>query len=193
MSLYIKYGIGLIVLIATISALLLNSWSIDTANYPINTASPYILPLTNDVLCVQSNNTLSTHKGKFQYSYDFWAWQGTDIHAARSGIVIYIRQNKSTIGLFEGNNVRIRHSDGTVAVYGHLLRNSVIPQIGDSIYQNEIIAKSGWNGKSLYPHIHFHVEKNGISIPIVFGDLTEDLGIPRFFKRYKTMHNKCYE
>ncbi|MGV0793674.1 M23 family metallopeptidase [Mycolicibacterium sp. XJ1819] len=79
---------------------------------------------------------------------------GTPILAASDGVVI-------SAGPYAGygNMVKLRHSDGTVTLYGHL--SSVMVDIGQRVWAGDQIAKMGNTGNSTGPHLHFEVLLNG--------------------------------
>lgn len=103
---------------------------------------------------------------------------GTDIHAARGGIVFEVASTNFRGGTdrdrdgTSANIVRILHDDGTHAVYAHLNWNSIRVKPGDVVARGEYIADSGNTGFSSGPHLHFAVLRNvGMrieSVPVVF-------------------------
>lgn len=113
-----------------------------------------------------------------RYAVDFAMPVGTDIHAARGGVVFEVASTNFRGGTDrEGdapaaNIVRILHDDGTHAVYAHLNWNSIRVQPGDEVERGEYIADSGNTGFSSGPHLHFAVLKNvGMridSVPVTF-------------------------
>jgi hypothetical protein len=100
------------------------------------------------------------------YAVDFAMPVGTDVVAARDGIVFDVASTN-----FEGgpdpdryaslaNLVRILHDDGTYAVYAHLNWNTIRVRPGDRVQAGEYIADSGNTGFSSGPHLHFSVQRN---------------------------------
>jgi murein DD-endopeptidase MepM/ murein hydrolase activator NlpD len=79
---------------------------------------------------------------------------GTPILAASDGVVI----DAGPSGGY-GNWVKLRHSDGTVTLYGHLSSWNV--DIGQRVWAGDQIAKMGNTGNSTGPHLHFEVLLNG--------------------------------
>jgi murein DD-endopeptidase MepM/ murein hydrolase activator NlpD len=79
---------------------------------------------------------------------------GTPILAASDGVVI---DAGPTAGY--GIWVKLRHSDGTVTLYGHL--SAVLVNIGERVYAGDQIAKMGNTGNSTGPHLHFEVLLGG--------------------------------
>lgn len=113
-----------------------------------------------------------------RYAIDFSMPVGTDIHAARGGIVFEVASTNYRGGLdpdrdaASANIVRILHDDGTHAVYAHLNWNSIRVKPGDIVERGQFIAESGNTGFSSGPHLHFAVLQNvGMrieSVPVVF-------------------------
>ena len=172
--------------ITIVSFIVLRSWGINESEYPKKIDSPYKFPVKRQSksLCIQSNNTLSTHKGIHKYSYDILLPMGTEIYASRDGIVNETLTTVGSIGFFQGNFVSIIHNDSTIAIYAHLKKNSIIVNVGDTIKTGQLIGYSGCNGMAVYPHLHMHILKNGQSVPFVFSDLQNESGIPEFLHSY---------
>jgi murein DD-endopeptidase MepM/ murein hydrolase activator NlpD len=113
-----------------------------------------------------------------RYAVDIAMPIGTDIHAARGGIVFEVASTNFRGGVDRerdaatANIVRILHDDGTHAVYAHLNLNSIRVQAGDEVERGEYIADSGNTGFSSGPHLHFAVLRNvGMrieSVPVTF-------------------------
>lgn len=167
--------------------LLLCSWNIDVREYADPAASPYALPVKRNskTFCIQGNKTICTHKEKFEYSFDFLLPLGTEVVAARDGIVTEVLNSVMGIGNFKGNFVAVFNSeDKTTAIYAHLKYKGAVVNEGDTIHQGQLIGYSGCTGRSLYPHLHFHVEKAGRSIPVSFNNINKDQGVPRFLHTY---------
>jgi hypothetical protein len=79
---------------------------------------------------------------------------GTPIYAASDGVVIDVGP---TAGY--GAWVKLRHSDGTVTLYGHV--NTWLVNVGERVYAGDQIATIGNRGNSTGPHLHFEVLLNG--------------------------------
>ncbi|MBC7471741.1 MAG: ricin-type beta-trefoil lectin domain protein [candidate division SR1 bacterium] len=82
-------------------------------------------------------------------------------------------------GIWRGNNIIINHSDGSSSYYLHLKPGSLKAGIsnGQYIEQGTSLAIQGSTGYTCnisctepYSHLHFQVNKNGISIPTPFDD-----------------------
>jgi len=103
---------------------------------------------------------------------------GTDIFAARGGVVITTRGDNYRSGLDPArdapaaNVVQILHDDGTFAVYAHLNWNTIRVRPGDRVQRGQYIADSGNTGFSSGPHLHFVVLRNAgsrtVSVPVQF-------------------------
>ncbi len=113
-----------------------------------------------------------------EYAIDIAMPIGTDILAARSGVVFEVVGHNFKGGVNRAENahsanfVRILHSDGTFAVYAHLNWDSVRVSPGDYVVAGQYIADSGNTGFSSGPHLHFAVQRNvGMaiqSVPVEF-------------------------
>ncbi len=118
------------------------------------------------------------------FAWDYTIPIGTPVVAARSGVVIASRTDSNIGGgdpRFEkdANEVRVKHSDGTIAVYGHLGKDASLVREGEFVLQGEIIATSGNSGFSTGPHLHYEVVKDDRTVSTSFADFTRTRGIPQ--------------
>lgn len=138
---------------------------------------PYPVGATYAV--TQAYPVSATHQTRdSMYAVDFDMPVGTDVVAARDGIVFDVASTNFKGGPDEdryarlANLVRILHDDGTFAVYAHLNRNTIRVTPGDRVVAGQYIADSGNTGFSSGPHLHFAVLRNfGMnveSLPVSF-------------------------
>ncbi len=86
---------------------------------------------------------------------DIGAPEGTPIHAAQSGLVVY-----SGHGLRGyGNLIAIVHADGSVAFYAHCKVSRVKP--GTLVSRGDVIGEVGQTGYARGPHLHFEYRVHG--------------------------------
>lgn len=54
-------------------------------------------------------------------------------------------------------------------------------ELRQRVAQGERIGRSGHVGRSLAPHLHFHVRDSArrVTVPVSFADVTEHAGVPR--------------
>lgn len=108
---------------------------------------------------------------KMHQGMDFTAPTGTPIYATGDGTVF--RADRKSGGF--GNHVRIDHGFGYVTLYAHLSKINV--RKGDKIKRGDVIGLVGNTGRSVGPHLHYEVRKNGTPINPVnffFNDLSEE-------------------
>ena len=94
-----------------------------------------------------------THKGVDFGWYDknhHHQW----IYAVDDGVVIYNRHQISG-----GYVIHIKHDNGYVSEYGHLLKNSQQVHEGDRVTKGQKIAKMGASGLVTGEHLHFGLYK----------------------------------
>ena len=106
---------------------------------------------------------------KMHTGMDFTANTGTPIYATGDGIASAEYEG----GRGYGNHVVINHGYGYETLYGHMSR--VVIRNGQQVKRGEVIGYVGSTGKSVGPHLHYEVIKNGVKInPVNFyySDLT---------------------
>src|SRR5262245_61025654 len=99
--------------------------------------------------------------------------EGVPVLAARSGVVEALEAAHSASRdedplTYEGNFVRVRHADGTAAVYAHLRHRGVAVAAGESVTTGQLLGYSGSTGDVLEPQLHFAVVRDDASLPIRF-------------------------
>jgi murein DD-endopeptidase MepM/ murein hydrolase activator NlpD len=104
--------------------------------------------------------------GKFSHkeraALDFKMKKGTNITAARGGVVVRVKEDGTKGGWNNkyrphGNHIVIQHADASRAGYWHLLHNGALVNVGDTVQQGQVIALSGKTGYASIPHLHFLV------------------------------------
>lgn len=92
--------------------------------------------------------------------------------AARPGKIVYVYNecghwNSSAAGCIKkhndnyGNLIKIEHSDGSVAYYGHLLKDTMKVSVGQQVVAGQELAKTGSSGMSTGAHLHFEIRSAG--------------------------------
>ena len=95
---------------------------------------------------------------------DIGASYGTDILAADGGEVVTATYSSSY-----GYYVMLYHGDDRYTLYAHM--SEIWVDVGQSVYQGEVIGLVGSTGYSTGPHIHYEIMENGSRIdPLQFYD-----------------------
>jgi murein DD-endopeptidase MepM/ murein hydrolase activator NlpD len=138
-----------------------------------------------------NNNPSGSHNGSQAWAFDFKLPAGTQIRAARDGIVEWLQEGQTATynpdlptgpgntpfpgGSLQnwGNAVRLRHSGGFTSWYFHIQTNGVLVKVNDEVKQGQVIALSDNTGRTSGPHLHFQVQADstdwGQSVPHTFG------------------------
>jgi murein DD-endopeptidase MepM/ murein hydrolase activator NlpD len=180
-------ALGLLALLA--GAYLLCTGPRHLDRYPPREGSPYRLPWPAGQIhfCAQSNRGIVSHRGWEEYAYDFLMPVGSDVCAARGGVVLRVVVGHDGHGLHMPNNfIAIDHGDGTTGWYLHLQKGGSLVEVGERVRQGQTIARSGHVGRSLAPHLHFQVTDSArqSTLPVSFADVPGQEGVPRMFFFY---------
>lgn len=152
----------------------------------LNRASTDIMP---DMMSDTLSNTISD-----DYLVGFDMPEGTEVYAARDGIVVDIKSDSiiggnSPIYEHKANFVLIKHADNTLSHYTHLLYQGVVVNVGQSINAGSLIAYSGGTGYVDGNQLDFSVQVskiNGemVSIPFYFRGKNDVPTLPKKGQSY---------
>ena len=78
---------------------------------------------------------------------------GSNILASAEGQVLLSRNSGYNGGY--GSYIVIKHSNGTQTLYGHL--SATVVNVGDNVFQGQVIGKMGRTGKATGVHLHFEI------------------------------------
>jgi murein DD-endopeptidase MepM/ murein hydrolase activator NlpD len=134
----------------------------------------YRLPFAkgSKFLLIQAYNSKMSHRNEL--SLDFKMKKGSKVCAARSGVVVAVKEDSNVGGLkdeylSQGNHIIIQHEDGSRAMYWHLQYEGTLVNVGDSVVKGQHIGYSGNIGYTAFPHLHFQVQDvNGNDIATRF-------------------------
>ena len=97
-----------------------------------------------------------TGKSAMHEGVDYVVPQGTPIHAAASGIVVFASFHPQF-----GNLVEIDHGNDIVTRYAHASRLMV--EVGQLVKRGQLISLVGSTGRSTGNHLHFEVRFKGLA------------------------------
>jgi murein DD-endopeptidase MepM/ murein hydrolase activator NlpD len=115
-------------------------------------AAGFIWPVSGPVV-----SPFGMRWGRMHEGIDIAAAEGTPIHAAASGRVVYA-------GWMDGygNLVAIDHGGGLSTAYAH--QSSIAAGVGQTVSQGQTIGYVGCTGHCFGPHLHFEVRVNGTPV-----------------------------
>jgi biotin carboxyl carrier protein len=89
---------------------------------------------------------------------DIGAALGTPVRAMAAGTVVFA-------GTYPDGAVvvRVRHADGSVALYAHLQKNLEV-HVGDAVKQGDVLGRVGMTGNTTGPHLHLELTVDGTNI-----------------------------
>jgi murein DD-endopeptidase MepM/ murein hydrolase activator NlpD len=132
----------------------------DVTKRDYDSAYNYDLPFQKgkQYMLFQGYNGRLSHQN--ENALDFIMPEGSEVVAARDGIIIKVVQNNNESCMQEeckkfNNYLSVYHLDGTFADYVHLRMNGAKFKVGDKVRKGELIAYSGNTGWSSGPHLHF--------------------------------------
>jgi murein DD-endopeptidase MepM/ murein hydrolase activator NlpD len=115
-------------------------------------AAGFIWPVSGPVV-----SPFGMRWGRMHEGIDIAAAEGTPIHAAASGRVVYA-------GWMDGygNLVAIDHGGGLSTAYAH--QSSIATGVGQTVSQGQTIGYVGCTGHCFGPHLHFEVRVDGAPV-----------------------------
>ena len=120
---------------------------------------PTISPITNGDGLISSSFGLRLHPTtkvqKMHKGCDFKVPLGTPIYATSDGVVELAENREKGYGKL----IKIRHDERYQTMYAHL--SSFNAKKGDQVKKGDVIAYSGNSGRSIRPHLHYEVYKDG--------------------------------
>ena len=90
----------------------------------------------------------------FHEGIDVIAEQGTPVHAAAGGVVVYADFHPQY-----GNMIEIDHGNDLITRYAHASKRLV--KVGDLVLRGGKIAEVGSTGRATGTHLHFEVRQRG--------------------------------
>jgi murein DD-endopeptidase MepM/ murein hydrolase activator NlpD len=98
-----------------------------------------------------------TGEPDFHAGLDLAAPRGTPVRAAAAGTVLFSGAKGTA-----GNLVEVAHEDGTRTSYAHLEDLDVAA--GERVAAGQVLGAVGSTGRSTGPHLHFAVQRAGVTI-----------------------------
>ena len=93
----------------------------------------------------------------FHEGIDVIAEQGTPVHAAAGGVVVYSEFHPQY-----GNMIEIDHGNDLISRYAHASKRLV--KVGDLVLRGAKIAEVGRTGRATGTHLHFEVRQRGAPV-----------------------------
>ena len=130
---------------------------------------------------VQFENS-STFNGTGMQNEDYYCY-GDTLYAPESGEVVEMENSvaenipgeTNTNQLF-GNYVILDHGNEEFSVLGHLIKNSIIVNVGNSVAKGQVIGLCGNSCNSTEPHLHYHLQNKP--------SISQGEGLPAQFQNY---------
>ena len=110
-----------------------------------------------------AHGNASHHDAQNRHAWDFALAEGTEVLAARNGLVMATHGSACcpTRQPGDGGNwVRVEHEDGSMAIYAHLRPRSLQVRAGQRVLAGQPLAQVGNTGYSTAAHLHFAVQLN---------------------------------
>lgn len=141
-------------------------WQCGDAKGVHDSSQVYLLPLPPGTTyeLIQGPGGSYSHQGASFNAYDLATVEGTEVRAARAGVVCATKADSGIGGpdlryADDANYVAVVHADGTVGWYLHLRQYSVVVNPGEPVEAGRTLGYSGNTGYSGRPHLHFEVFK----------------------------------
>ena len=109
---------------------------------------------------------------KLHEGIDFSLAVGEDVMTTGDGVIAEVQKNKQN---GYGHYIEVDHGFGYTTLYAHLSAFNV--KKGDKVKRGQVIGYVGNTGKSVGPHLHYEVRKNGRAVDPInyfFNDITPE-------------------
>lgn len=126
---------------------------IDTQRYATKTVAPIPGVVGEGSFMWPTTGHISQKYYWYHQAVDIASRESPPILASQGGTVVTAGWNAGGYG----NYVIIDHGNGYKTLYGHMLNNSVIVQVGQRVKQGQKIGIMGSTGRSTGPHLHFEI------------------------------------
>ncbi len=117
---------------------------------------------------------------------DYGVPEGTPIMAAADGVVSRAELDTATAAnsnVGYGYHIRVEHSDGSMAIYAHLVKDGILVSTGQNVKMGAMIGRSGNTGRSTGPHLHFEL-RTGLALttsidpePLIVNEIPAEAGL----------------
>ncbi len=107
---------------------------------------------------------------QFHRGIDFAIPEGTKVYATADGVISIGDESRTY-----GKHLKIEHQNGFSTLYANL--SKILVKSGQKVKRGDNIALSGNTGKSVTPHLHYEISKNGeLQNPVhfLFADITAE-------------------
>jgi len=124
----------------------------------------------------------SSFMGNGKQNEDYFCY-GDSLFAPASGQIVEMKNsvaenipgNTNKNELF-GNYIIIDHGNDEYSVLAHMITNSIIVKLGDTVSKGQLVGLCGNSGNSTEPHLHYHLQNQP---SIGYGE-----GLPAEFNNY---------
>lgn len=131
---------------------------------------------------INIRQTFGSHKG-IDFGWTSSVGKNQPVYAVDDGEVIYNRHQ-----IRGGYVIQIKHNNGYVSEYGHLLKDSQLVREGHKVKKGQQIARMGASGMVTGPHLHFGLYKGNY---INYKDKSKFVDPLKYLCRYD--EQKIYE
>ncbi len=138
------------------------------------------------------------YKNNGHSNFDHYCYE-EDVIAVSNGIVVGVLDSikeheyppkmdeNLSFKNFTGNLVLLDIGNGIIASYAHLIPNSIIVNVGDTLVKGDLIGKIGNSGNSTASHLHFHLSRpdfNLVDSSDILGQFWSSEGVSYIFEEY---------
>ena len=121
-------------------------------------SSGYIFPVAGCSKSSIRNKSFPSYSGHTGVDVNIGV-AGKSVVAVKDGVVVTSTALKNPSGNYRsyGEYIIIRHTDGTMTLYAHMLAGSRTVSVGQMVKQGQVIGTVGSTGNSTGTHLHFEV------------------------------------
>ena len=154
--------------LAIVVSVLLLATMIPMGAVSVSAAYDFLFPVNNGGVIAYAYGYSASYGSSFHTGVDIHSYGDDTIYAAAGGTVVAVYNGCSHVSdpyaacnpphdKTYGNYVKVLNDNGTYAIYGHMVQNSIRVAVNETVVRGQALGTMGSSGMSTGKHLHFEV------------------------------------